>query len=71
MNKLIANALGLVNGVLAVAITVITGLIGGPLFFVVGFLAAVLICGSIAILVTILGELEEIKEKLGNLKQEK
>ena len=71
MNKLIANALGLVNGLLAVAITVITGLIGGPLFFVVGFIVAVLICGSIAILVTILSKLEEINEKLANLKQDK
>ena len=74
MNKFLADALSLLNSILAVLIT----LGGGVIFFVMadanevfagifglagGFLAAVLICGLLAVLIQIKNELVLLNQK--------
>jgi hypothetical protein len=79
MNKFLANALSSVNAFIAVVIIVLPGigaaLAGGnPLAFIFGCLAglflAILICGTLALLINIKDELVLANQSLNDLKKE-
>jgi hypothetical protein len=69
MNKLLADGIGTLNGILAVAIVLVLALsgaaAGGALGFILGAisgaLVAVLVCGGLALLIAIRDELTAIR----------
>ena len=79
MNKFLANALSSVNAFIALVIIVVPGIVAGvttenPLAFVGGCLAglilAILICGTLALLINIKDELVLTNRSLNDLKKE-
>lgn len=75
MNRMLAKAVGLLNGFLAVCMIIggtIAGIggLGGPGGAIVGFigggLAAVLLCGLLAVAIDIRDTLHSIDDKLSN-----
>ena len=79
MNKFLANSLSSVNAFIAVVIIFVPGIAaavngGSPLGFIVGCLVgvilAILICGSLALLISIKDELVLANQSLNDLKKE-
>lgn len=77
MNNILTSAIGFLNGLFAVIIVLIVtaagfyqnGLIGGLFGLVGGFLLAILVCGILAVAISIRNELVGIKEILSKRPQ--
>jgi len=77
MNKFLANALSSVNAFIALIIIFVPGIVGGisagPIVFILGCLAglilAILICGTLALLINIKDELVLANQSLNDLKK--